>query len=223
MSTNAQIPALGERVRVTGTASERHVGVAGTVTGLEPDVHHDGSPAITVTLLTGERVWGHASRFTTEPLPREATWNDYLTAHGGPEAPGWWVTLRWFSDSVHPRPEVVGPYPSQDEAVSAMEDSLLVTGIVEDTGRVEWLDDVYVATDRASIARMCTDYRQVTLIDPTDPTHFGNPEPTTPEPAVARSGLLQTTALQTRGSDAAPPAVDGIVGAVDQSHGPPGR
>jgi hypothetical protein len=221
MSTHGQIPALGDRVRVSGTESARHVGVAGTVTGLEPDVHYDGTPAVTVTLLTGERVWGHPDRFTTDPLPREATWNDYVTAHGGPEASGWWVTLAWFADSPYPRPEVVGPYSSYDEAVTAMEDSLLIDGFAADTNRSEVLDDVYVATNPASITRMCAEYgARVTLIDPTDPTHFGDREPTAPARADPRSGVLQATALHARWSGAVQPEVDG---AVDPSPVPPGR
>lgn len=227
MSTNPRIPELGDRVRVTGT--QVHRGVAGTVTDLEPDVHYDGSPAVTVTLVNGERVWGHTSRFTSDPLPSNATWSDYVTANGGPERSGWWVTLRWFADSVHARPEVVGPYSSHEEAVAAMEDSLLITGIAEDTDRTEVLDDVYVATDPASIARMCADYgHRVTLIDPGDPSHFGgtDPEPTVGVPSAAgavtaRSGLLQAGALHTPDPDAAPRAVDGISDGVDRSPGPP--
>lgn len=42
-------------------------------------------------------------------MPAEATWSDYVYAHGGAEVPGWWVTLCWYGDSEHPRPEVVGP------------------------------------------------------------------------------------------------------------------
>ncbi len=59
----------------------------------------------------------------TNALPNDATWTDYLNAHGGPEASGWWVTLGWLADSVHPRPEVVGPYSSYEQAVAAMQDS----------------------------------------------------------------------------------------------------
>ena len=112
------------------------------------------------------------------PLPSDATWTDYVDAHGGSEASGWRVTLRWFADSVGPRPEVVGPYPSQEQALAAMEDSLLVTGIVEDTDRVDWLDEVYVATDPASIARLCADYgHQVTLTDLAIRVTSGTPNP----------------------------------------------
>lgn len=39
-----------------------------------------------------------------------------------------------------------------------MQDSLLIDGFAEDTNRSEVLDDVYVATDPASIARICADY-----------------------------------------------------------------
>ncbi|HRK48634.1 MAG TPA: hypothetical protein PK324_23595 [Nocardioides sp.] len=111
-------------------------------------------------------------------MPDEATWEDYLNAHGGPLTPGWWVTLGWYADPGHPRPEVVGPYSSYAQAVSAMEDSLLIDGFATDTNREEWLDDVYVAADPASIARMCADYGpRVTLIDPGDHHHFGTDEP----------------------------------------------
>ena len=190
MTPNVPVPGLGARVRVTTTTSP-HSGIAGTVTDLEPDAHNDGSPAVTVTLLTGERVWGHANRFTTDPLPQEATWADYVTAHGGPEATGWWATLRWYADSEHPRPEVVGPYPSQEQAVAAMQDSLLIDGFAEDTNRDEWLDDVYVATDPASIPRMCTDYgHRVTLIDPCD----RRPRPCTPRHRSQRTATEWSTA-----------------------------
>jgi hypothetical protein len=216
MSTNVKVPSLGDRVRVTATTSP-HSGVAGTVTGLEPNIHNDGSPAVTVTLLTGERIWGHTSRFTTDPLPREATWGDYVTSHGGPEASGWWVTLRWYADSEHPRPEVVGPYPSQEQALAAMQDSLLIDGFAEDTNHNEWLDDVYVADDPASIASVCADYgHRVTLIDPGDPGHFGDPAP---EPTVtARSGLLlQVAALHPSSPDQSRPAAEGIATGTDHS------
>jgi hypothetical protein len=215
MTPNVPVPGLGARVRVTATTSPNS-GIAGTVTDLEPDVHNDGSPAVTVTLLTGERVWGHANRFTTDPLPQEATWADYVTAHGGPEATGWWVTLRWYADSEHPRPEVVGPYPSQEQAVAAMQDSLLIDGFTEGTNRDEWLDDVYVATDPASITRMCTDYgHRVTLIDPCDPSHFGDPDPA--PPGTARSGLLQSGALHAPSSKLGRPATEGSVAGADHS------
>ena len=53
-----------------------------------------------------------------------------------------------------------------------------MTGIVEDTDRVDWLDEVYVASDPASIAHLCADYgHRVTLTDPGDPNHFGTPNP----------------------------------------------
>lgn len=115
-----------------------------------------------------------ASLDMSDRLPADATWTDYVNAHGGPEVPGWWVTLCWYADSEQPRPEVVGPYTSYEQAVAAMEDSLLIDSFAEDTKREEWLDDVCVATDPASIARMCTDYgHRVTLIDPGDLHHFG--------------------------------------------------
>ncbi|HMM42470.1 MAG TPA: PLP-dependent aminotransferase family protein, partial [Thermomicrobiales bacterium] len=101
-------------------------------------------------------------------------------AHGGPEAPGWWVTLRGYEDSEHPHPEVVDPYPTHQQAVAAMQDSLLIDGFAEETNREEWLDDVYVDPMPASIARMCAGYGpRVTLIDPGDlvvvesPTYLG--------------------------------------------------
>jgi len=159
----------------------------------------------------------------TNPLPSDASWTDYVDAHGGPEASGWWVTLRWFADSVHPRAEVVGPYSSCEQAVAAMQDSLLIDGFAEDTNRSEVLDDVYVATDPASIARMCADYgHRVTLIDPGDPSHFGesDPEPTASAP-TAYSGLLQAGALHTPDPEAAPPAAVGISDGVDRAPGPP--
>lgn len=116
----------------------------------------------------------------TNPLPLDATWTDHVNAHGGPGASGWWVTLRWYADSEHLRPEVVGRYPSWEQAVAAMEDSLLIDGFAGDTDRDDWLDDVYAAPDPALIARTCADYgHRVTLIDVGDPSHFGAraPEP----------------------------------------------
>jgi hypothetical protein len=163
----------------------------------------------------------------TNALPNDATWTDYLNAHGGPAASGWWVTLRWFADSVHPRPEVVGPYSSYEQAVAAMQDSPLIDGFAEDTNRNEWLDDVYVATDPASIAKMCADYGHwVTLIDPGDPSHFGDPDPTPPRNAAsvtARRGLLQAGALHPPGSDESRPDAEGVAEPVDRSPSPPGR
>jgi hypothetical protein len=135
--------------------------------------------------------------------PGPTTW----TLTGGSEASGWWVTLRWFADSVHSRPEVVGPYSSYDQAVAAMQDSLLIDGFAEDTNRSEVLDDVYVATGAVSIARICADYgHRVTLIDPGDPSHFGepDPEPTASAP-TAYSGLLQAGALHPPGPDESRP------------------
>lgn len=115
------------------------------------------------------------------------------------------MTLRWSADSEHPRPEVVGSYISYAQAVSAMEDSLLVDGFVTDTNREEWLDDVCVAADPASMACKCADYgRRVTLIDPRDHHHFGPAERVSgPSPAggvSARTAVLQEGAL-----NAAPP------------------
>ncbi len=121
---------------------------------------------------------------------------------------GWCVTLRWYADSTHPRPEFVSPYPTHMQAVAAMQDSLLV--------------DVYVDPDPASIARMCADYRsRVTLIDPGDPSHFGGPDP---EPTVtARSGRLQTGALHIPGSDESRPATGEVTEQADRSPSSPGR
>lgn len=121
-----------------------------------------------------------------------------------------------YADSEHPRPEVVGPYPSQEQAEAAMEDSLLIDGFVEDTNRDEWLDDVYVAPDPASISRMCADCgHRVTLIDPGDPSHFGDPAP---EAAVtARSGWLQAAALHAPSLDEGGPAAEGISAGTDRS------
>lgn len=147
------------------------------------------------------------------PLPADATWTDYVNAHGGPEAPGWWVTLCWYADSEHPRPEVVGPYTSYAQAVSAMEDSLLIDSFAVDTKREEWLEDVYVATEPASIARMCTDYgHRVTLTDPGNPHHFGTDEPAAdPPPTVEvspRNTVLQSGALSTTPPPPVRPAVE---------------
>lgn len=158
----------------------------------------------------------------TNPLPRDATWTDYVNAHGGPEVSGWWVTLRWYADSARPRPEVVGPYPSHMQAVAAMQDSLLIDGLAEDTNRNEWLDDVYVDPDPASIARMCADYRsRVTLIDPGDPSHFGGPDPELM--VTARSGRLQAGALHIPGSDESRPATREVTEPADHSPSSPSR
>ena len=108
----------------------------------------------------------------TNPLPADATWTDYVNTHGGPEATGWWVTLRWYADSEHRRPEVVGPYPTHKQAVAAMQDSLLIDGFAEETNRDEWLDDVYVdpkpGVDRSHVRRLWTSG---------DPDRPGRPEP----------------------------------------------
>ncbi|WP_459986474.1 hypothetical protein [Nocardioides sp. AN3] len=152
----------------------------------------------------------------SSPMPPEATWTDFVNAHGGPQTPGWWVTLCWYADSEHPRPEVVGPYPSYDQAVSAMEDSLLIDGFAEDTKREDWLDDAYVATDSASIAQMCANYgSRVTLIDPFDPDHFGSEHPgpaggraTTQTPATAlQAGALRIAYAPPSRPATEPPAI----------------
>lgn len=93
-----------------------------------------------------------------------------------------------------------------------MEDSQLIDGFATDTNREEWLDDVYVATGPASIARMCADYgARVTLIDPGDPHHFGPDEPVpgpSPESAVpARNAVLQAGALNAPPLPASRPGV----------------
>ena len=149
------------------------------------------------------------------PMPAEATWADYVNAHGGSQTPGWWVTLRWYADSEHPRPEVVGPYSSYAQAVSAMEDSLLIDGFATDTNREEWLDDVHVAAESASIARMCADYGpRVTLIDPSDHHHVGPDEPVAGHsPAGGVSAL--NTVLQAGALNAAPPPASGPGGGSD--------
>ncbi len=79
---------------------------------------------------------------------------------------------------------------------------MLIDSFAEDTKRAEWLDDVCVATDPASIARMCADYgHRVTLIDPGDPHHFGTEEPMPDSPptvdALTRNAVLQAGALST--------------------------
>lgn len=127
------------------------------------------------------------------PLPPDATWNDYVTAHGGPDRPGWWVTLCWYDDQ-EPRPEAVGPYPTYMQAVSAMQASCLIDGFCCDKKNPEWLDDVYVAAEPASIAQTCASYgNRVTVIDPGDPDHFGVEGV---GPASETTGaVLQTAAL----------------------------
>jgi hypothetical protein len=86
-----------------------------------------------------------------------------------------------------------------------MEDSLLIDGFATDTNREEWLDDVYVAADPASIARMCADYGpRVTLIDPGDHHHFGPDEPDS-GPSRAGGVSARTAVLQAGALNAAPP------------------
>lgn len=108
-------------------------------------------------------------------LPDGATWEDYLAAHGGLDAVGWWIILYWDTDA-----EAIGPYATQEIAMSAMEDSNLINGICEDTNAPAVLEDVYVAAGPLSIAQVLMDYRResdnqplVTLIDPAEPDHFG--------------------------------------------------
>lgn len=83
-----------------------------------------------------------------------------------------------------------------------------------------------VATDAASIARMCADYgHRVTLIDPGDPHHFGPDEPVAgPAPMgdmSARNTVLQAAAFGSS-STPRPPEVSSTAG-VDYSPGAPGR
>lgn len=149
----------------------------------------------------------------TNPLPANATWTDYVNSHGGRDTPGWWVTLCWYADPEQSLPEVVGPYPTYARAVSAMEDSLLIDSFAEDTRREDWLDDVYVATDPASIAAMCTDYgHRVTVIDPGDPHHHGRGDLTAAD-TQSESGIcgwsagMQAAALATTPPPPVHPAV----------------
>lgn len=226
--TTVDVPSLGARVRVVEEGSP-HFGVAGTVTGLKPNLDRDGSPAVESTLLDGGRVWGHPDTLTTDTMAQEATWDDYLTAHGGPEASGWWVTMDWHRpDTEVSWVEVFGPYRSKDQAVAAMNDSLLVDGIAEDTNRVETIDDIYVSPAPATIAEMlAADAVTPTLIDPCDPHHFGTPvaqasnEPAADpgrhrQPSSAGAGTapgtatLQAQALQaSAAADPEPPAGEG--------------
>lgn len=162
------------------------------------------------------------------PLPADATWDDYVTAHGGPEQTGWWVTLCWYADAEHPRPEAVGPYRSYEQAVCAMEDSLLIDSFAEDTKRAEWLDDVYVAAEPASITRMCDTYRnRVTLIDPGDPNHFGRGEVTATDSQSEAAGIsvwyagMQAAALATPAPKPPAAPVDGTSRTGHHSPGSP--
>lgn len=107
-----------------------------------------------------------------------------------------------------------------------MEESSLIDGFATDTNREEWLDDVYVATDPASIARMCTDYgHRVTLIDPGDPDHVGPDEPVPAEQSAsrvpARNPVLQVAALES--SSTQRPPQQASITRVDHSPGTPGR
>lgn len=128
-------------------------------------------------------------------LSAEATWEDYVSAHGGEQTSGWWVMLCWYADE-DPRPEAVGPYASYVQAVCAMQDSLLIDSFCEDTKGSEWLDDVYVSAEAATIADTCATYAgRVTLIDPGDPDHFGADDPTAATPPPPGSAALQAEAL----------------------------
>ncbi|ABM10418.1 hypothetical protein [Paenarthrobacter aurescens] len=159
----------------------------------------------------------------TTPLPADATWTDYVDAHGGPEAPGWWVILRWYADSEHPRPEVVGPYATHQQAVAAMQHSALIDGFAEDTNREESLDDVYVDPIPASIARTCADYGpRVTLIDPGDPNHFGGGHAPKPPADSARTGLMQASALREPDRDKSNPPTAHAAHPGHRSPGTPG-
>lgn len=135
-----------------------------------------------------------ASLGMSKPLPADATWSDYVNAHGGPDKPGWWVTLCWFDDQ-EPKPEAFGPYPTHQQAISAMQGSCLIDGIAEDTKNPLWLDDVWVAPEPASIAQTRLAYNdRVTVIDPGNPGHYGYEES---DPAPLPEGTaLQAAALR---------------------------
>ncbi|WP_085874917.1 MULTISPECIES: hypothetical protein [unclassified Nocardioides] len=151
-------------------------------------------------------------------LPADATWEDYVSAHGGAQASGWWVTLCWY-DGEDPRPEAVGPYSSYAQAVCAMQDSLLIDSFCEDTKGTEWLDDVYVAPESATITQTCAAYdSRVTLIDPGDPDHFGTDDPTTATPPPSGSAALQAGALSTAPAHRGDPAQPAdLPGPIDRS------
>lgn len=124
-----------------------------------------GATAPAFVPLTGTRPVG--------PMDLDATWDDFVAAHGGAAATGWWVTLVWFGDAPDPNLQVIGPYKDFDTAVSAMEGSLLIDSICEDTKAPETLDDVYVDANAMTIAAACALHgSRVTLIDPNDPDHF---------------------------------------------------
>ena len=228
MNTTATIPALGASVRITEKASP-HYGVAGIVTGLEPGLHYDGSPAVEATLFDGGRVWGHASTLTTETMPQAATWDDFVTAHGGPEASGWWVTIDWSKDSPPESwAEVIGPYRSESDAVDAMQDSLLIDGIAEDTHHVDTIEDITVDHSPATIASMlAAEGIRPALIDPCDPHHFGRSHRPGPEGVSTSSvgsdtasGALQASHL--RGAADLTPSTSASAGHV-QTLGSPAR
>lgn len=151
-------------------------------------------------------------------LPAEATWEDYVSAHGGAQAWGWWVTLCWYSGE-EARPEAVGPYSSYVQAVCAMQDSLLIDSFCEDTKGSQWLDDVYVAPESATIAATCAAYdSRVTLIDPGDPDHFGTDVPIAATPPPSGSAALQAGALSTAPAHRADPAQPAdLPGSIDRS------
>lgn len=111
-------------------------------------------------------------------LPTDATWNEYVAAHGGMDQPGWWIMLDWMKDwenSDGGRTEVFGPYKSTELAEKALQSSPLICGICEDTKAPEILDEAYTDPMPFTIQEVLANFgpSNVTLIDPTDPDHFG--------------------------------------------------
>lgn len=73
---------------------------------------------------------------------------------------------------------------------------------------------MYVATDPASIAKTCADYRhRVTLINPDDPSPFGDPASTPPRNCRLSDGPSRATAtareLHPPGPDESQPDAEG--------------
>lgn len=76
-----------------------------------------------------------------------------------PERAGWWV---WVQRDLGEPDAAVGPYPDQDAAVLAMEDSILVQGIVEENCL-----ECFVSQERPA------EDTDLYLIDLDDPDHTG--------------------------------------------------
>lgn len=94
----------------------------------------------------------------------------------GQNGPGkFWVVIERMDTEYESQlpDQVFGPYPSEEAATKAMEDSLLIEDACASTDNPWIVDECYVNPSHAEDA-------DVILVDLTDPHHTGEPVPDSP-------------------------------------------